>query len=165
MAKHHGYAPGVVGLAISGSLGFQVAGAFGVAWIGWRLPCRLVLLVGGLVQAAIVLVMAAANSSGVYIASCCAFGLFWLALQPFQVRQAVTLEPSRQLALLVTPLALIGLSLGPLLVSMAMRPGQVSDVFVGAAGLFVSSGLAFGSIWALERLALLGGKSPASPVP
>jgi hypothetical protein len=151
LAAQHGYSASVVGMAVAGSLAFQVAGAFFVAWAGWRAPYRVALIVGAFTQAGVVLLLVSANAPGAYIAGACAFGLFWLALQPFQVQQAIALEPTRQVALLLTPLALLGLSLGPFLVSFAVRPGDVSGGFRAAAALLAAAGALYLGVLFLDK--------------
>jgi hypothetical protein len=75
----------------------------------------------------------------------CLFGLFWLALLPFQVNQAIELDETRRIALLLTPIALIGMSLGPFIVSLAVRAGDVTGGFWAAASLLVLGGLLYAS--------------------
>lgn len=141
LARQHGFSHDVVGLSMSGGLGFQVVGALLSAWLAQRLQQRAPLVLGGVLQAAIVYGMTIATIPGVYIALCCAFGLFWLALQPFQVIELIKLDPSRTMAILLTPLALTGLSVGPLLVSFVTNENSVSGVFLVAAALLVVGAL------------------------
>jgi hypothetical protein len=140
LAHQHGLPPAVAGAAIAGSLAFQVAGALLAAWMGWRLVARAVLVSGALLQAGLVIVLAAVGTPLAFIAALSAFGLFWLALQPFQVAEIIALDPSRRVALLLTPLALTGISLGPLLVSFEVTSGDVSGAFWGAGALLLLSG-------------------------
>jgi hypothetical protein len=125
----HAFGADIIGVALSASLAAQVAGAFFVAWIGWRAPYRIVLAVGIGAQALIVLVLARLSSSPVFVAAATGFGLLWLGLQPYQIRQLIGLDPSRRAVLLVLPLALTGLSLGPFAVSFAARPDGVGGCF------------------------------------
>jgi hypothetical protein len=61
------------------------------------------------------------------------------------------LDPSRSAVLLVTPLCLIGLSVGPFCVSFAVAPQDVSGAYWVAAALFLASGIAFESANRLKR--------------
>ena len=88
-----------------------------------------------------------------YVATTCLFGLFWLALQPFLVTELIEFDPTRQVALVLTPVALVGLSLGPLLVSFAVHSGDVRGGFLGAGGLLATGGLlyALASVFGLRQ--------------
>jgi len=142
-AQHH-FSPNTIGLGISGTLAFQMVGAFGVAWAGWRIDYRLALIVGCVLLAADTLILAWLYTPVLYVAMSCVFGLLWLALAPFQVRLAVELDPSRRLAMIIMPLALIGLSLGPLVASPFVSGENIAPVYsfsafaaMIAAALFV----------------------------
>jgi DHA1 family inner membrane transport protein len=143
LGAQHGLAPAVIGAAIAGSLTLQFVGALLSAWLCWRLPARLMLAAGGLVQAGVVLAMLS-NSDGGYILAFCLFGLCWLALQPFLITELIAQDASRRVAMVMTPVALAGLSLGPLVVSFAVRAGDVRGGFIGAAVLLAAAGAAYG---------------------
>ncbi len=143
VAAEHRFGSDSIGIAMSASLACQVAGALFVAWIGWRAPHRIVLWIAISLQMIITAALARPTSAALYITEACAFGLLWLALQPFQIRQLITLDPARHAALLVTPLTLAGLSLGPFCVSFAVRPGNVSGAFWVSAILFAISAMLF----------------------
>ncbi len=85
----------------------------------------------------------------------CGFGLLWLGLQPYQIRQMLTLDPSRRSAFLVIPLALTGLSLGPFAVSFAVHGNDVGGCFRVAAAFLAASAVLF----------MVAGKSAADPGP
>ncbi|HEX2594374.1 MAG TPA: hypothetical protein VHL34_22920 [Rhizomicrobium sp.] len=145
-------APSVVGSALSTSLMFQVAGAFAVAWFAWRLPFRIVTVLGPLCQAAVIVAMASSASPSGYFGSTAIFGLFWLALSPYQVRLMIDMEPTRQAVLVGTAITLFGLSAGPLLASFGVAPGDVRGAFWIAAGLMLASAaLFFGAMAAHYR--------------
>lgn len=143
IASEHQFGTHAIGVAMSASLACQVGGALFVAWIGWRAPYRVVLWIAISLQVIIAIVLARPTSAALYIAEACAFGLLWLALQPFQIRQLITLDTARHAALLVTPLTLVGLSLGPFCVSFAVRPGNVGGAFWASAALFALSAVLF----------------------
>lgn len=139
LGVQHGLAPTVIGAAIAGSLTLQFVGALLAAWLCWRLPARLMLAAGALVQAGVVIAMLTHSDAG-YIVAVCLFGLCWLALQPFLISELIALDPSRRVAMMMTPVALAGLSLGPLIVSFAVRAGDVRGGFIGAAVLLAAAG-------------------------
>lgn len=144
LGSQQGVSADTIGLAVSGSLGFQIAGALFVAWVGWRAPARLVLLIGILLQAFVVFEVAQLTSrSNLYTAAAWGFGLLWLSLQPYQLRALIRLDPSRRIALLMMPCALVGLSLGPLAVSWFIEADRVGIVFRVAAVLFSVAALCF----------------------
>ncbi len=58
VGSQHQYGPHVIGFALSASLAAQIAGAFFVAWIGWRAPYRIVLPIGIAAQTFMVLSLA-----------------------------------------------------------------------------------------------------------
>jgi predicted MFS family arabinose efflux permease len=148
LGSQHRFAPDEIGLALSASLGFQVVGAFFVSWVGWRTPHRLALLAGVVLQTAVVLALAQTDHFTFYFFETCVFGLFWLALQPFQIQQLIMLDPSRRAVLLVMPLSLVGLSLGPLLASFVVSQGDVRNAFWMAAAIFGLSAILFqGASW------------------
>lgn len=137
LAHQNQFAPAVVGASIAGSLALQVAGALVAAWLSWRLPSRGILIASAFMQATIVIGMTLVREPLPYIALSCAFGLCWLAQQPFQVSEIIALDPTRRVAMLVPPVALVGLSTGPLAVSFAMSPGDVRGGFWAAAALLL----------------------------
>jgi MFS transporter, DHA1 family, inner membrane transport protein len=140
-----------IGTALSASLAFQVVGALLVAWIGWRAPYRIVLWAAISVQTGIALLLSQAPSASAYVVEASAFGLLWLALQPFQIRQLIALDPTRSAVLLVTPLTLVGLSLGPFCVSFAVKTQDVSGAYWLAAILFLLSAVLFEAATRLGR--------------
>lgn len=135
--------PGLVGSALSASLMSQVIGAFAVAWFAWRLPFRVVTILGPLCQGVVIVLIATAGSSSVYFGAIAAFGLFWLALNPFQVRLLIDMEPSRQAVMVGTAITLFGLSAGPFLSSFGVSVGDVRGAFWIAAVMMLLSSITF----------------------
>jgi predicted MFS family arabinose efflux permease len=129
----------VVGSAIAADLIFQIVGTFAVAWFAWRLPFRPVLLSSCLIQAAILIAMSRVHAPYAYISVCAIFGAMWLGVNPFQVSLLVDLDKTRQAALLLASLQLIGFGTGPLICSFFVSPGNVEAAFWCAAGLVLAS--------------------------
>ncbi|MGA3204676.1 MAG: MFS transporter [Bryobacteraceae bacterium] len=129
----------VVGSAIAADLVFQIIGTFAVAWIAWRLPFRVVLLLSCVIQSAILVAMSRVHAPFAYISVCAIFGMMWLGVNPFQVSLLVDLDKTRQAALLLASLQLVGFGTGPLICSFFVRPGNVEAAFWCAAGLVMVS--------------------------
>jgi predicted MFS family arabinose efflux permease len=125
----------LVGTAIAADLIFQIIGTFAVAWIAWRLPFRVVLLGSCFIQAGILITMGMVHSPFAYIAICALFGMMWLGVNPYQVSLLVALDKTRQVALLLASLQLMGFSTGPLICSFFVSPGNVAGAFSVAAGM------------------------------
>ena len=141
----------VVGTAIAADLIFQIIGTFAVAWIAWRLPFRAVLLASCFVQAGILITMGMVHAPYAYIAICALFGMMWLGVNPFQVSLLIDLDKTRQVALLLASLQLIGFSTGPLICSFFVSPGNVAGAFWCATGMVMVA-------FALYIVALLVGR-------
>ncbi len=144
LATLHGFSPRIVGLATSGNLMVQVVGAFIVVAVAWRLPSSAALIVGAAAQAGMALAFPAMPTGGAYVFMACLFGLFLLALGPFQVAWLIRIEPTRRVALLITPITLVGWSLGPFVASFWVSPQSSDPAFQVAALLFVAAGSAYG---------------------
>jgi MFS transporter, DHA1 family, inner membrane transport protein len=129
----------VVGTAIAADLIFQIIGTFAVAWFAWRLPFRTVLLLSCMIQATILVAMGRVHAPYMYISVCAIFGMMWLGVNPFQVSLLVDLDKTRQAALLLASLQLVGFGTGPLICSFFVRPGNVEAAFWCAAGLVMLS--------------------------
>lgn len=143
LATQRHLATAAVGVALAGLLGTQILGAFLVAWVGWKLPANLALLVGTITQATIILWLTRVTHDVPFIIACFAFGLFWLALQPFQLRQIIAIDPKRRMALLVVPTMLVGMSMGPLLLSFFVAGNDVVPAFEVGGALLGSSALLY----------------------
>ncbi len=143
MASEAHLAPSVVGTAVAGTLTFQVLGSFAVAWVGWKLDYRLALVGGCLLLAVDSLLLGAVHTSGAFITLACLFGLLWLALAPFAVKLAIALDPSRRIAMMITPLVLVGLSLGPLVASAVVTHADVTGAYRMSSATAVVSAVLF----------------------
>lgn len=151
LATLHGFSAQIVGMATSGNLVVQVLGAFIVVAVAWRLPPSAALLAGTAAQAGIALAFPIMSTGGAYIFMACLFGLFLLALGPFQVAWLIRIEPTRRVALLITPITLVGWSLGPFVASFWVSPQSSDPAFRVAALLFVGAGSAYGLSMVLGR--------------
>ena len=151
IATLHGFSQQMVGLANSGNLVFQVAGAFIVVGIAWRIRSAPALLTGVALQAAMALSFPLMPSGAAYVALACAFGLFLLALGPFQVAWLIRIEPTRRVALLMTPITLLGWSIGPFIASFFVSARSSDPAFWVAACLFLAAGTAYGLALVLAR--------------
>ncbi len=143
----------VVGIAIAADLIFQIVATLTVASTAWRMPFRFVLVTSCFIQAGILFAMAHVSGPGMYVAVCAAFGALWLGVNPFQVRLIVDLDETRQAALVVAALQLIGFGVGPLVCSFLVRQGDVGRVFLGGAALIAVSLCFYTAALLLDRRA------------
>jgi hypothetical protein len=143
LAANHGFPIQAAGFATSGNLITQVVGAFLVVGVAYRIPAPIALLGGVAAQFALSIAFPAMPNAGAYIVVSCLFGAFLLALGPFQVAWLVRIEPTRRIALLITPVTLIGWSIGPFVASFFVAPGHSDAAFWTAAGLFACAGLSY----------------------
>jgi hypothetical protein len=88
-----------------------------------------------LIQAAILIAMSMVHAPFAYVAICALFGMMWLGVNPFQVSLLIDLDKTRQVALLLASLQLMGFSTGPLICSFFVSPGNVAGAFWCAAGM------------------------------
>ena len=145
------FAPELAGVAVGGGLVLQVAGAAAAATWGRRLPYGAVLVLGALCQTLVIAGLAIAGAPALYVGLGLVFGLFWLALSPFQVRLLIVLDPSRGAAVLLTALVLIGLSLGPAISAVGVHGADVSGALVIAAALMAAAVALYAVIMILTR--------------
>ncbi len=145
----------VVGTAIAADLVFQIIGTFAVASIAWRLPFRSMLIASTLVQAAILLTMGSVRTPFAYIAICAIFGMLWLGMNPYQVSLLVDLDRTRQVALVLASLQLMGFSAGPLICSFFVSPGNVTGAFWCAAAMVLAALALYAAALAVSRKATL----------
>jgi DHA1 family inner membrane transport protein len=139
LAEQHHFTSKIVGMAVSGGLLFQVGGTLAVAAWGWRIPFKVALITGSLCQAVIIVLLAVANSPLVFIGPALTFGLFSWALYPFQVSMLIDLDKTRNAALILTAITLLGFSIGPALSAWGVRGANVTGAFWVAAGLMLGS--------------------------
>jgi len=125
----------VVGAAIAADLVFQILGTFAVAWVAWRMPFKTMLLASAVLQACIMLAMPLVHAPSAYIALCALFGMFWMGANPYQMSLLIELDQTRQVALLLASLQLLGFSVGPLICSFFVSPGNVAGAFRCAAAI------------------------------
>jgi hypothetical protein len=78
-------------------------------------------------------------------------GVFWTSVIAFAIGESVALDPTRRVALLNTPLNLVGQGIGPLLVSFAVEEGNVLNVYWISAGLFAVTTVLFMIVGVLKR--------------
>ncbi|MHC8285626.1 hypothetical protein ACYZUD_02080 [Pseudomonas sp. XS1P51] len=137
----------VISFTIGASLALQIIASFGVAIIGWRLSFRFALTAGALILAISAIGITWQGGLNIYVISTCVFMTLWVALQPFQVRLAIQIDPGRRLALLITPLSLFGLGIGPFLLSPVIAIIGVTGAFHGAAVLIMISLVLFSMVY------------------
>lgn len=130
---------GTIGLAISIGIAAQMVGAFAAGMGGIRFHPAKALILGCCVQVATVLVLIATRSGTAYLISLVVFSLFWPSMGPFQVRAIIQADPTRKTAMLMGPIGLVGIGLGPWFASLGITDNHVVGAFVTAAGLLTGS--------------------------
>ena len=150
LADQHHFPPQMAGIAVSGGLMFQVGGAFAVAAWGPRFPFRAALIVGTLCQTVVIALLAMAGTPLMYVGPALTFGLFWLAMSPFQVRLLIDIDKTRSGALLLTAISLVGLSIGPSISALGVHEANVTGAFWIAAAMMAAACALYGVI-ALKR--------------
>lgn len=138
MGARQGLTTAAVGVAITISLAFQIIGSLVVALVGYRLPFRLVLPGGVIVQAAAVMTLIAIPGIVGFSFGLAVFGFCWQACLPFAMDLVIEADASRMTAPLVMPLTLAGLSMGPLIAS-ALVGASVIGAFVFSIAAFVTA--------------------------
>ena len=139
IANDRGFSAADVAVGASGNIILQVIGALLVAWIGGRIPFKRALVIGALLQAGVVAVLAAGRTAEAYILGCLAFGFLWLAMSPFQLRLLIDLDKTRSAAAWSVALTLLGLSAGPLAGALGVAKNDVSGAFWIAATLMLGA--------------------------
>lgn len=139
IASEHAIDGVIIGLSISALQIAAMVSAFVVGLFGWRLSHSPVLVIGCLFQALAGLAFGGLHHPMAYLAICALFGFSWNALLPFSLKLLIEIDPSRQLAMLNSPLALTGLALGPFLASLVVTNVNVQPAFALAAAMFAAS--------------------------
>ena len=129
------FPPSVAGLAVSGGLIFQVIGALAVAMWSSRLNHRLALVFATACQAGVICLLSLAHTAVPFLGAAFTFGLFWLAVSPFQIRLLIDFDPTRRAAMILTAVTLVGLSIGPTIAAAGVRGQDVSGAYWICGGL------------------------------
>ncbi|NML90668.1 MFS transporter [Sphingobium sp. TB-6] len=141
MGARQGLTTASVGVAITISLAFQIIGSLVVALVGYRLPFRLVLPGGVIVQAAAVMTLIAIPGIVGFSFGLAVFGFCWQACLPFAMDLVIEADASRMTAPLVMPLTLAGLSMGPLIASALVGASVIGAFVFGIAAFVTAAGL------------------------
>lgn len=160
MATEIKLVPNEIGIAVAASLIFQVLGPLLVAWKGWRLPFRQVLVVEGAIQALTVTMIIRANSAIAFTVALCVFGFLWTGSIPFATDLFILVDSSRAIVPLLFPLGLAGMSAGPFFASFLVGQSVASAFYFGVFG-FVASTMLYVAVFWLARKA----KPPAEIAP
>ncbi len=138
MGGRQGLSPAAIGLAVAISLAFQSGGSLAVALVGYRLPFRVVLPGGVLLQACAIMMLIAVPGFVGFTVGLAVFGFCWQACLPFAMDLIIDTDETRMTAPLIMPLTLAGLSMGPLIAS-ALVGTSVIGAFVFGIGAFVAA--------------------------
>ncbi|HEY1709851.1 MAG TPA: fatty acid desaturase [Rhizomicrobium sp.] len=143
LSHQQGFAASVIGIAIAGSIAFQVAAAWLAAWLSPRFakwPALLTLIAVQTITTALAIVT---GSPPLFIAAVCIFGAMPPAMQPFQIGEMIALDKTRQAALLVGPMILFGNGLGPLIASGFATETDVRIAFWSGVAMTAVSALLY----------------------
>lgn len=137
LSRQSGHPPGTAGLAISLSLGAQVAGGTAATILAGRLSWfwALILAIGGAVG--ILGLFATLPGAPVFLAASAAFGFLWLFASPYLTPLAIEADPSRRAAILGPGAALLGCSAGPFLASLVVSDADVRGCLALGVGLAI----------------------------
>ncbi len=137
LSRQSGHPAGTVGVAMSLSLGAQVAGGAAATVVAGRLPWFWALM--GSIAGAVGLLGLFATMPGapVFLAASAAFGFLWLFAAPYLTPMAIEADPSRRAASLGSGAALLGCSAGPFLASLVVSDADVRGCLALGAGLAV----------------------------
>lgn len=139
LSRQAGHEPGVVGVAVSASLAFQVLGGATATLLAGKLRWLPTILVSSAVIAGCLLIFASLPGPTVFVIAAAVFGFFWLFVMPFLVPMVIEADPTRRAAVLVAGAELLGASLGPLLASFVVTDIDARGVLAfGAAALVLS---------------------------
>jgi MFS transporter, DHA1 family, inner membrane transport protein len=141
MGARQGLTTAAVGVAITISLAFQIIGSLVVALVGYRLPFRLVLPGGVILQAVAILMLIAIPGIVGFSFGLAVFGFCWQACLPFAMDLIIEADASRMTAPLVMPLTLAGLSMGPLIASALVGASVIGAFVFGIAAFVAAAGL------------------------
>ena len=137
LSRQSGHPPGTAGLAISLSLGAQVAGGTAATILAGRLSWfwALMVAIGGAVG--ILGLFATLPGAPVFLAASAAFGFLWLFASPYLTPLAIEADPSRRAAMLGPGAALLGCSAGPFLASLVVSDADVRGSLALGVGLAI----------------------------
>ena len=135
LSRQSGHPAGTAGVAISLSLGAQVAGGAAATVVAGRLPWFWALI--GAITGAVGLLGLFAIMPGApaFLAASAAFGFLWLFAAPYLTPMAIEADPSRRAASLGSGAALLGCSAGPFLASLVVSDADVRGCLALGAGL------------------------------
>ncbi|MEG3089102.1 hypothetical protein [Sphingomonas sp. PB4P5] len=136
LGLQRGLSPATVHLIAPLSLAMQVLGAGAATLLAGRLPPRLTIIVVGLINLALLAVMATPPSPALFVAATALFGFLWLFAMPFQVPVLIAADPTRRAASLIGGAQLVGSGLGPVLAGLLVGEGDIASVLgFGAVSL------------------------------
>lgn len=148
LSRQSGHGSATAGLAISLSLGAQVAGGTAATILAGRIAWFHALVGSMAAMVALIGVYAVLPSAPVFLAVSAAFGFLWIFSAPYLTPMAIEADPSRRAAMLGPGATLLGCSAGPFLASMVVSDHDVRGALaLGAAialiGILIVAGLHF----------------------
>ncbi len=137
LSRQAGHPAGTAGLAISLSLGAQVAGGTAATVLAGRLSWFWALIVAIAGAVGVLGLFATLPGAPVFLAGSAIFGFLWLFASPYLTPLAIEADPSRRAAMLGPGAALLGCSAGPFLASLVVSDADVRGCLALGVGLAV----------------------------
>jgi NADP-dependent 3-hydroxy acid dehydrogenase YdfG/predicted MFS family arabinose efflux permease len=135
------------------TLALQVAGGLAAIWWVRRLGTAATLVVGGLLLAAVAVVIhrLSLGNPQAFALSYLVFGFVWMFLMPFHVGLAFRADGQGRVAVLVPAAQLIGSACGPLLASLLLRGDDPAPVPLVSLGFALAATLLAVWAWRSQR--------------
>lgn len=135
LSRQSGNSAGTAGLAISLSLGAQVAGGTAATLLAGRISWFWALAASVTAMIALLGVYALLPAAPLFLATSAAFGFFWIFASPYLTPMAIDADPSRRAAMLGPGATLLGCGAGPFLASLVVSDADVRGSLVLGAAL------------------------------
>lgn len=139
LARQAGQAFAIAGTAITIGTGTQIAGSAVASLLARRLNFVPVIIWGGVVSAALTLVLPMLSHAGLFVFAIAVVGFLWTLILPFQVPLVIAADPTRRMAMQIGGVQLLGAGVGPVLASLAVRGDDVGGTATLIAAVFAVS--------------------------
>lgn len=135
LSRQAGHPVGTADLALSLSLGAQVAGGSLVTFLAGRMPWLPALIGSQTVMAGLMVLFFSLPGVGTFLAASALFGGFWIFSSPLLTPLVIEADPTRRAAAMGSGAALLGCSSGPFLASLTVSDLDVRGSAVLGCGL------------------------------
>jgi predicted MFS family arabinose efflux permease len=139
LSRQSGHDGTVAGLAISVSLGAQVAGGIAATLLAGRISAAAALVPSLGLLTVLLAVFMALPGAPVFLLASAAFGFLWMFATPFFTPLAINADAGRRAAMVVPGASLLGCGAGPLAASFLVTDGDMRGALILGMGLAVLS--------------------------